>query len=207
MAPLADQADAIHDAAFQGRFRQVVSTPNAEEERMSNLTQAQQAMLTTWQQHTYAEFGLKDPDAAVATMSEDPYVLLIPSGTGGVGRAGVHQFYAEQMLPNLPPDIELVSLSQIFGDDRIVEEFVIRFTHTLKMDWVLPGLPATNRKVEFVLVGIIGFQGGKVASEHLLWDQATVLYQLGVLDHPTAAAGLGSAAQLLKLSGQSATAP
>jgi carboxymethylenebutenolidase len=66
-------------------------------------------------------------------------------------------------------------------------------------------LPATNRKVEFVLVGIVGFQGGKVSSEHLLWDQATVLCQLGVLDHPTAAAGLGSAAQLLKLSGQSAT--
>jgi carboxymethylenebutenolidase len=95
-------------------------------------------------------------------MSEDPYVLHIPSGTGGVGRAGVHRFYAEQMLPNLPPDLELVSLSQIFGDDRIVEEFVIRFTHTLKMDWFLPGLPATNRTVEFVLVGIVGFQGGKV---------------------------------------------
>jgi carboxymethylenebutenolidase len=133
-------------------------------------------------------------------------VLHIPSGTGGVGRAGVHQFYAKQMLPNLPPDIELISLSQTVGDDRIVEEFVIRFTHTLQMDWVLPSLPATNRKVEFVLVGIIGFQGGKVASEHVLWDQATALCQLGVLDHPTAAAGLGSAAQLLKLSAKSASA-
>jgi carboxymethylenebutenolidase len=83
---------------------------------------------------------------------------------------------------------------------------VIRFTHTLKMDWMLPGVSATNRKVEFVLVGIVGFQGGKVASEHLLWDQATVLYQLGVLDHPTAAAGVGSAAQLLKLSPRAVTA-
>jgi len=173
---------------------------------MSNLTTHQQTMLAAWQQHTYAEFGLKDPEAALASMTEDPYVLNIPSGTGAVGRAAVHQFYADQMLPNLPPDLELVSLSRIFGDDRIVEEFVIRFTHTLKMDWMLPGVSVTNRKVEFVLVGIVGFQGGKVASEHLLWDQATVLYQLGILDHPTAAAGVGSAAQLLKLSPRPVTA-
>jgi carboxymethylenebutenolidase len=173
---------------------------------MSSLTTHQQTMLAAWQQHTYAEFGLKDPEGALASMTEDPYVLNIPSGTGGVGRSAVYQFYADQMLPNLPPDLELVSLSQIFGDDRIVEEFVIRFTHTLKMDWMLPGVSATNRKVEFVLVGIIGFQGGKVASEHLLWDQATVLYQLGILDHPTAAAGVGSAAQLLKLSPRAVTA-
>jgi carboxymethylenebutenolidase len=90
-------------------------------------------------------------------------------------------------------------LSQTFGSDRIVEEFVIRFTHTLAMDWMLPGLPATGRKVELALVGIIQFQAGKVANEHLYWEQATVLSQLGVLDHPLAAAGAGSVAQLLKL--------
>jgi carboxymethylenebutenolidase len=174
--------------------------------KMSNLTKNQQAMLAAWQQHTYAEFGLKDPDATLASMVENPYVLTIPAGTGGVGRAGVHRFYAEQMLPNLPPDLELVSVSQILGSDRIVEEFVIRFTHTLRMDWMLPDVPATNRKVEFALVGIIGFQGGKVASEHLYWDQATVLSQLGILNHPAAAAGLGSAAQLLKLSAQTVAA-
>ena len=173
---------------------------------MGKLTTNQETMLASWQQHTYAEFGLKNPDAALASMSDDPYVLNLPAGTGGVGRAGVHQFYAKQMLPNLPPDLELVSLSQIFGDDSIVEEFVIRFTHAIQMDWAIPGVPATGRKVEFVLVGVIGFQGGKVASEHLHWDQATVLSQLGILDHPTAAAGRGSVAQLLKLLPQRATA-
>ena len=166
---------------------------------MDNLTPYQQTMLATWQQHTYAEFVLKDADAALATMTENPYVLLIPSGTGGSGRAGVREFYANQFLPYVPPDWELTSLSQIFGSDRIVEEFVIRFTHTLGMDWMLPGLRATGRRVEFAFVGIIQFQDGKVASERLYWDQATVLSQLGVLDHPTAAAGDGSAAQLLKL--------
>jgi carboxymethylenebutenolidase len=171
-----------------------------------NLTPKQQAMLAVWQQHTYAEFALKDPDAALAVMTENPYVFNVPSGTGGVGRAGVYDFYANQMLPSLPPDLELVSLSQTFGDNRIVEEFVIRFTHSLRMDWLLPGVPVTGRKVEVALVGVIGIEGGKVASEHLYWDQATVLSQLGVLDHPTAAAGVGSAARLLELSRQAVMA-
>ena len=166
---------------------------------MNNLTPYQQTMLATWQQHTYAEFVLRDADAALATMTENPYVLAIPSGTGGMGRIGVREFYARQFLPNIPPDFDLTSLSQTFGNDRIVEEFVIRFTHTLEMDWMLPGVPATGRRVEFAFVGIIQFDAGKVAHEHLYWDQATVLSQLGVLDHPAAAAGLGSAAQLLKL--------
>ncbi len=166
----------------------------------NDLTPEQQTMLATWQQHTYAEFVLKDVAAALATMTENPYVLLIPSGTGGVGREGVHDFYANHFLPNIPPDIEAVPISQIFGKDRIVEESVFRFTHNLRMDWMLPGAPPTGRKVEFVLVGVIRFQNGKVANEHLYWDQATVLSQLGILDNPVAAAGVPSAARLLRLS-------
>jgi len=166
---------------------------------MTNLTPYQQKMLATWQQHTYAEFVLKDADAALATMTEHPYVFIVPSRIGRVGRAAVHEFYANNFLPNIPPDLEITSLSQTFGDDRIVEEMVMRFTHTVDMDWMLSGLPATGRRAEFALVGVIRFQAGKVAHEHLYWDQATVLSQLGVVDHPAAAAGVGSAAQLLKL--------
>lgn len=129
-------------------------------------------MLATWQQRTYAEFVLEDADAAVATMTDNPWVLGIPCGTGGMGRRGVREFYARHFLPNIPPDFELTSLSQTFGDDRIVEECVIRFTHTLKMDWMLPGLSATGRRVEFASLGIIQFEDGKVANEHLYWDQA-----------------------------------
>ena len=163
-----------------------------------NLTQNRQMMLDAWQKHTYAEFVLKDSDAALAVMARDPHVLLVPSGKGGTGRAGVHRFYAEEMLPPLPPDLELVPLSQTVDEDRIVEEFVIRFTHTLQMDWVIPDVPATGRKIEFLLVGAIGFRDAKVASEHLYWDQAGVLYQLGIVDHPAAAAGLGSVARVSK---------
>src|ERR1700730_18232017 len=165
---------------------------------MNELTPYQQTMLAAWQQHTYTEFVLQDADAALATMTEDPYVFAIPSGTGGAGRAGVREFYADQFLPKIPPDFELTSLSQTFGNDRIVEEFEIRFTHTLDMDWI-PGWLASVRKAEFAFVGIIEFRAGKVASERFYWDQATVLSQLGILHHPVVAAGIGSAAHLLKL--------
>lgn len=162
----------------------------------------QQTMLSIWQQHLHAEFELKDADAALATMTENPYVILIPSGTGGTGKAGVRDFYANHFLSQIPPDIELVPVSETSGHDRIVEEYVLRFTHTLNMDWLLPGVPPTDRKAEFVLVVIIHFENGKMASEHLYWDQATVLSQLGILDTPVAAAGIESAARLITLSAQ-----
>jgi carboxymethylenebutenolidase len=166
---------------------------------MSNLTPDRQPLLATWQQHTYAEFVLKDADAALATMTENPYVLMISSGTARVGRAAVREFYADHFLPQIPPDLEITSLSQTFGDDRLVEEMVIRFTHSMEMDWILPGLRPTQRTAEFLLAGVIRFEGGKVAHEHLYWDQATLLSQMGVLDHPLAAGGVDSAQQLLRL--------
>jgi carboxymethylenebutenolidase len=167
---------------------------------MNELSPYQQTMLAVWQQHTYAEFALKDADAALATMTENLDVFLISCGVRRAGRAVVHDFYAHHFLSNIPPDLELTSLSQTFGNDRIVEEMLIRFTHTIDMDWLLPGVRPTGGRAELLLAGIIQFQDGKVAHEHLYWDHATLLSQLGVLDHPLAAAGVGSAAQLLKLS-------
>ena len=153
-----------------------------------------------WQEHTHAEFVLKDADAALATMVEDPYVLCIPSGMAAVGRAEVREFYARRFLHCIPPDFKLTPVSQVFGGERLVEEFVVRFTHTLGMDWMLPELAPTGRKVEFALVAVVGFQGGKIAHEHIYWDHAAVLSQLGVLGHPAAKAGVASAAHLLSLS-------
>ena len=166
---------------------------------MTALTRDQQSMLATWQQHAHAEFVLKDADAALATMTENPYVFLVASGMARTGRAAVHEFYANKFLPNIPTDLELTSLSQTCGADCIVEEMVMRFTHTIEMDWILPGVRPTGRSAEFALACVIQFEAGKVASEHLYWDQATLLSQMGVLDHPIAAAGNVSAAELLRL--------
>ena len=166
---------------------------------MKNVMLDHQTMLATWQQHTYAEFVLKDADAALATMTENPYVLLIGSGVVRIGRVAVREFYTDKFLPGIPPDLEITTLSQTFGDDRIAEEMAVRFTHTIDMDWLLPGVRPTGGKAEFVVAVFIQFEGGKIAHEHIYWDQATVLSQLGVLDHPLAVGGMRSAAELLRL--------
>ena len=160
-----------------------------------------QTLSAIWQEHTYAEFVLKDVDRTMATMVEEPHVLLIPSGRGGIGGAEVRDFYARQFLPSIPGDFELIQVSQVFGGGRLVEEAVARFTHTLAMDWMLPGVLPTGRKVEFAIVVIVGIQNSKIAYEHILWDQAAVLSQLGLLPaQPVSRAGVASAARLLELS-------
>ena len=131
---------------------------------MSDLTPDQQTMLAAWQQHTHAEFMLRDADAALATMADNPHVFISSSGLARVGRVAVREFYAEHFLPQIPPDLEITSLSQTFGDDRLFEEMVIRFTHSIEMEWILPGLRPTGRTAEFVLAGIIQFERGKVAT-------------------------------------------
>src|SRR5439155_13905213 len=68
------------------------------------------------------------------------------------------------------------------GDDQLVDEMIFKFTHTIKMDWMLPGIAPTGRHVEIPLVAIVRFRDGKLAHEHIYWDQASVLVQLGLLD-------------------------
>lgn len=169
---------------------------------MTTLTPHQEAMSAIWQQHAYAEFVLKDADAALATMTEDPYVFLVASGVAGIGRAALRELYATKFLPNLPADLEITSMSQTFGADRFVEEMVMRFTHDIVMDWLLPGLQPTGRSATCALACVVQFRGDKIAAEHLYWDQATLLAQLGVPGHPIAAADIASVTKLLKLQTQ-----
>jgi carboxymethylenebutenolidase len=163
------------------------------------LTPDQQTLLEAWQRHTYAEFALKDADAALATMAENPYVLMVATGTACIGREPVREYYANQFLPAIPPDLELESLSQTIGSDRLVEEMLVRFTHTIEVGWLLPGLRPTGRRAEFAVAAVIRFENGKVAHEHIYWDQATLLSQMGVIDHPLAVGGTGTARQLSRV--------
>lgn len=146
-------------------------------------------MVGLWQQHTFAEFVQKDPEAALATMTEDAHVLLVPAGLGGWGKDGVRRFYAESFIPNIPADLVPLPISQTVGKDRLIEEALYRFTHTIEMNWMLPGIAPTNKPVELAMVGIIEFRDGKIASEHLYWDQASILAQLGIIPAATPAVG------------------
>jgi carboxymethylenebutenolidase len=132
--------------------------------------------------HLAAEFRNKSVDETLETMVERPYVNHVPVLTGGVGRRQLARFYDHYFIPRMPPDTELVPISRTVGRDRIVDEFIFKFTHSIQMDWLVPGVPPTGRPVEVATVVIVTFEGGKIAHEHIHWDQATVLVQLGLLE-------------------------
>jgi len=73
-------------------------------------------------------------------------------------------------------------VSRTVGSDRVVDEIVLRFRHDARIDWMLPGVAPTNRVVEIALVSIVCIRGGKLYHEHIYWDQASVLVQVGLLD-------------------------
>ena len=147
-----------------------------------SLTPAQRAMLDLWEQHLKAEFQDKDARASCDTMVAHPYVNHVPVLTGGVGRRQLQHFYGNYFIPGMPADVELVPISRTIGQNRIVDEFVFRCTHTVAMDWLLPGVPPTGRRLELVTVVIVTFEDGKIHHEHIHWDQGSALVQLGLLD-------------------------
>src|SRR5438132_13098073 len=115
-------------------------------------------------------------------MVDDAYVNHIPILTGGVGKEELREFYSKRFIPQMPPDTEMTAVSRTIGNDQLVDEMVFKFTHTIRMDWMLPGLAPTGKRVEVPLVAIVRFREGKLAHEHIYWDQASVLVQLGLLD-------------------------
>src|SRR5271170_6192834 len=135
-----------------------------------------------WEAHTTYEFGARDVDATMATMVSDPYVNHVPVMTGGVGARDLARFYANHFIPKLPKDTHLVPISRTVGADRIVDEMLFCFTHDTEIDFMLPGVPPTGRYVEVPTVAIVKFRGDKLYHEHIYWDQASVLVQIGLLN-------------------------
>jgi carboxymethylenebutenolidase len=128
------------------------------------------------------EFEAKDAAATMVTMVDQPTVIHVPVLTGGRDTATLHEFYRDSFIPAWPADTEVEQVSRTIGDERAVDELIIRFTHTIEMPFWLPGIAPSGRRVEIPLVVVMGFQDGKVASEHIYWDQASLLVQIGLLD-------------------------
>ncbi|HEY4893485.1 MAG TPA: nuclear transport factor 2 family protein [Reyranella sp.] len=135
-----------------------------------------------WEAHCRHEFETRDVDATMATMVARPYVNHVPTMTGGVGHDQLKRFYKYHFIGGNPADTELKPVSRTIGADQIVDEILFSFTHTSEIDWMLPGVPPTGKRVEIPLVAIVRFEADKVAHEHIYWDQASVLVQVGLLD-------------------------
>ncbi len=135
-----------------------------------------------WDKHCEYEFGTRDVNATMATMVPQPYVNHIPTMTGGVGHDHLKRFYKYHFIPKTPQDTKLVPISRTIGDGIVVDEMLFCFTHDIEIDWMLPGVAPTGKYVEIPLVAIVKFRGDKLYNEHIYWDQASVLVQIGKLD-------------------------
>jgi carboxymethylenebutenolidase len=133
--------------------------------------------------HVKAEFIERNVAATMATMAPEPYLTHVPTLAGGTGRAQVERFYRDHFVGHWPDDVEVKPLSRTIGQSRVVDELVVSFTHDREMRVYLPGVAPTGRKVVLPHVVVMGFdEVGRIAYEHIYWDQATLLVQVGLLD-------------------------
>jgi carboxymethylenebutenolidase len=144
------------------------------------LTIEEQKLADVWDEHLRAEFQARSEKETLATMVANPRVHLAPVLLGGSGKEEVSEFY-RRFMSQIPSDTQIVPVSRTIGQGRVVEEVIFHFTHDVQMDWMVPGIPPTGRQVEIPLLIVIQFDGDKMVHEHLYWDQASVLVQLGVL--------------------------
>ena len=134
-----------------------------------------------WADHIAGEFVTKDVEATLATMVDDAFVDHMPLHTGGHGKAELRGFYRDTFIPSWPEDLQMTPVNRVVGDGQLVDELHITFTHSKQMDWFLPNVPPTHKKVDIDLVVVVQFRGDKLACERIYWDHATVLRQVGLL--------------------------
>ena len=132
---------------------------------------ADRDLVALWEAHCRYEFETRDVDATMATMVEQPYVNHIPTMTGGVGPARPAPLLRQPFHWREPARLRPDPISRTVGADRLVDEFVARFTHTTEIDWMLPGIAPTGKPVSVPMVAIVQFQGDKLVHEHIYWDR------------------------------------
>jgi carboxymethylenebutenolidase len=142
---------------------------------------AHQQLERLWAEHLRGEFETKDVEATLATMVEDAYVNHMPVNTGGRGKDALRRFYRDDFIPSWPLDLQTTPVNRVVGDGQLVDELHAAFTHSKMMNWFLPNIPPTNRKIVMDLVVVVQFRADKIACERIYWDHASVLRQAGLL--------------------------
>jgi carboxymethylenebutenolidase len=161
-------------------------------------TAEERRLIDLWERHMRYEFAERDAAATVATMSDDNYVNHVPVLTGGRGRQEMLEFYGRHFIPQMPADTHITSVCRTVGQGRVIDEMIFSFTHDIVMDWMLPGVPPTGKRVEVPLLVVVQLSGDSIVCERIYWDQASVLVQIGLLD-PSAlpVAGVETARKVL----------
>jgi carboxymethylenebutenolidase len=152
-------------------------------------TPAPRELAQLWERHLAGEFVAKDVEATLATMVDDASVNHMPVNTGGRGKDALRAFYRDDFIPSWPADLQMTPVNRVIGDGQIVDELHVTFTHSERMNWLLPGVPPTHRTLAIDFVVVAQFRGDKLACERIYWDHAAVLRQAGLLGGRGALAG------------------
>ena len=148
---------------------------------MKNITPAQQKMLDLFDNHVNAELA-GDLETTMATMTDNPHLINVAVLMGGSGKEGVRTFYRNYLVGKFfPPDVEMINVSRTVDDEQIVDEVVIKFTHTTPVDWMLPEVAPTGKRVEVALVVVVKVEDGKVSYENLDGEFKTEEFDFAML--------------------------
>ncbi|KAJ7477156.1 NTF2-like protein [Mycena galericulata] len=134
-----------------------------------------------WEEHTYFEFEIRSVAKTMGTMVAEPYVNHVPTLAGGIGRKQLSEFYRDHFIFSNPKDTRMQSISRTVGSDRVVDEFIFHATHDKQIDWLLPGVPPTGKKLSIPMLGVINIRGDRLYHEHIWWDQGTACMQAGII--------------------------
>ena len=134
-----------------------------------------------WKTHTDSEFISKDVEATLETMTEDAFVLNVPTGVGALCKDKVRSFYKDIFIGTFPDDWDGELKNRVVGESALVDEIRQTFTHTRQMDWILPGIRPTGRKIEVGIVAVVLFRDDKICGERIYWDHASALQQASLL--------------------------
>lgn len=144
--------------------------------------QSQGDLAAVFDEHLRCEFEMHDASATMTTMTENPHLYHVPTMAGGSGRTQIYEFYRDHFVGQWPNDTSITQISRTVGEDQLVDELIVSFTHDAVIDIFLPGLAPTGKHVALPTVVVVKFENGKVAHEHIYWDQASLLAQVGLLD-------------------------
>ncbi|KAG6850161.1 hypothetical protein H0H93_000288 [Arthromyces matolae] len=122
-----------------------------------------------WEEHTYFEFV----DRSVAKTMGTMVVCIFTSRS--------ISYVVTHVSNTNPPDAAMQGVSRTVGPDRVVGEPSVLKNSNAVVDWLLPGVPPTGKKLVIPMMAVVNIRGDRLYNEHIWWDQATALRQAGIL--------------------------
>jgi carboxymethylenebutenolidase len=157
--------DQAREAAYRGRVTKMVQ----------DLMVAVEEVRDAFHRAVYAD---QDLDAALTAAAEDCVLLNLPGGSGAKGRDQLAVHLTRDVFGHLPVDLGFSRISRTVDRWRVAEEATVTFTHDRELPWLLPGVAATHRRAEVLVVSVVTVNRSLVSSYRALWDRTSLVTQL-----------------------------